>query len=299
MLEAERRYSAGIIMVLASAVSYGLTPFFSSKSYEYGFESASLLCVSNLIAAILLLPVLISQRESIVPRMEYRKDLIMTGFFVSAATFVLYQSYFYLPVGVATSIHFCYPLFVMGGECIFYKKKFCRHDLWSAVLTVTGLMLMPEWGSHTGGYGIILALLSGIFFAGYVLRLNRSQLGNMHWSGFAFWMAVMKCLSAAAIFPMLNEGVPQFTGTSILMAAAVALTSSIVAVPLFKAGCRRVGETNAALMSLMEPIVSIMTGIVFLNEHITAVRLSGCVLVLGAAAFHTAAEIAFFSRKQP
>lgn len=285
-------------MVLASAISYGLTPLFSSKSYEYGFGSISLTLWSNLIGAILLLPLLILRREKIIPEKKYWRDLIITGMFASMTTLVLYQSYVYLPIGVATSIHFSYPMFVMGGECIFYKRKLRRHDLFCILPVAAGLGMMPEWGGQTEFKGILLALLSGVLFAGYVLRLNRSRLQNVEWTGFTFWMAVIRCIAAGLAMLPTDEKMPDITSNSLFMAAAVAATGSVLAVPLFRSGCRRIGETNAALMSLLEPVTSIITGAVFLREYITPARSIGCVLVLAAALIHTAAEIKYITPKE-
>ena len=92
-----------------------------------------------------------------------------------------------------------------------------------------------------------------------------------------------------------DEKMPDITSNSLFMAAAVAATGSVLAVPLFRSGCRRIGETNAALMSLLEPVTSIITGAVFLREYITPARSLGCVLVLAAALIHTAAEIKYIS----
>lgn len=282
-------------MVLASAISYGITPLFSTKSYVYGFGSTSLTLWSNLIGAILLIPLLIMHQEKIIPEKKYWRDLIITGLFASMTTLVLYQSYVYLPIGVATSIHFCYPMFVMGGECIFYRRKLRRHDLFCIVTVVLGLGMMPEWGGQTEFKGILLALLSGVLFAGYVLRLNKSSAQNVEWAGFTFWMAVIRCSIAALAMLLMDEKMPDIILSSLEMAAAVAVTGSVMAVPLFRSGCRRIGETNAALMSLLEPVTSIITGAVFLREYITPLQLTGCVLVLMAAVIHTAAEIKYLS----
>ena len=94
---------------------------------------------------------------------------------------------------------------------------------------------------------------------------------------------------------LMDETMPDIILSSLAMAAAVAVTGSVMAVPLFRSGCRRIGETNAALMSLLEPVTSIITGAVFLREYITPLQLTGCVLVLMAAVIHTAAEIKYLS----
>ena len=49
---------------------------------------------------------------------------------------------------------------------------------------------------------------------------------------------------------------------------------------MMAAGMRRVGSSNAAMMSSIGPIATIFMGYVFLNEPVTAIQLLGAALVM-------------------
>jgi drug/metabolite transporter (DMT)-like permease len=64
--------------------------------------------------------------------------------------------------------------------------------------------------------------------------------------------------------------------------AAIAILSTVGAITLFFAGLRRVGPTPAAVLSTVEPVVTIGLAVPVFGESLTAVQLAGAGLVLAA-----------------
>ena len=66
-----------------------------------------------------------------------------------------------------------------------------------------------------------------------------------------------------------------------VLTGCMALISTVLPVVMMAEGMRRVGSSNAAMMSSIGPIATIFMGNVFLGEPITAVQLAGATLVMG------------------
>ena len=62
----------------------------------------------------------------------------------------------------------------------------------------------------------------------------------------------------------------------------IALVSTVVAVSAFFAGLRRVGPSEAAILSTFEPVVTVVLAFLVLGERLTPAQLAGGVLVLAA-----------------
>jgi drug/metabolite transporter (DMT)-like permease len=62
----------------------------------------------------------------------------------------------------------------------------------------------------------------------------------------------------------------------------IALVSTVVAVSAFFAGLRRVGPSEAAILSTFEPPVTVALAFLVLGERLTPVQLAGGALVLAA-----------------
>jgi drug/metabolite transporter (DMT)-like permease len=72
------------------------------------------------------------------------------------------------------------------------------------------------------------------------------------------------------------------SGEAWLWLVLIALVSTVVAVSAFFAGLRRVGPSEAAILSTFEPIVTVALAFAALGERLTAPQLAGGALVLAA-----------------
>ena len=72
------------------------------------------------------------------------------------------------------------------------------------------------------------------------------------------------------------------SGEAWLWLVAIALVSTVVAVSAFFAGLRRVGPSEASIISTFEPPVTVALAFVVLGERLTIAQLAGGALVLAA-----------------
>jgi len=64
--------------------------------------------------------------------------------------------------------------------------------------------------------------------------------------------------------------------------AALALVSTVAAIALFFAGLRRVGPTAAAILSTVEPLVTVLLAFAVFGERLSALQMAGGALVITA-----------------
>jgi drug/metabolite transporter (DMT)-like permease len=65
--------------------------------------------------------------------------------------------------------------------------------------------------------------------------------------------------------------------------ACLAAVSTVAAIGLFFAGLRRVGPTNASILSTVEPLATVLLAFLIFGETLGALQLAGGTLVLAAA----------------
>ena len=71
----------------------------------------------------------------------------------------------------------------------------------------------------------------------------------------------------------------------------IAIVSTAMSITAFVAGLKRVGPTMAAILSTVEPIVTVSLGIAFLHESVKASSLAGGVLIICSALGLTLARL--------
>ena len=65
---------------------------------------------------------------------------------------------------------------------------------------------------------------------------------------------------------------------------------SLIGVPLFQYGMKRLGGFTSSILSTFEPITTIVCGVLILQEPMSWMKAVGCVLVLGSVLCITIAD---------
>lgn len=277
----KRSRGLGIFYVFLSAVVFGFTPVLANLSYAGGNNGVNM----AFLRAMIPLPVLLIAGRMTAPHFQASAGQIRTGAMLGllqfGCTLMLYTSYSYIPVGIATTLHFLYPLFVM----LYHLVRFRENPGWMKWIglfaSMGGAMLLVETGA--GGlspFGMALALLSGVVFAAYIILLQKEA----HRPLPLYHLMTATSVSGAALCALTG----MMTGTltlsltpqAWLYAALTALLVSIGGSAVFQAGVRIVGDADAAVYSLLEPLTSILFGLLLLGESITLRKGVSCALIL-------------------
>ena len=97
--------------------------------------------------------------------------------------------------------------------------------------------------------------------------------------------ATVVMIAAALVFGVMGtiqQPVLPGTASGWLAVAAIALVSTVIAMVSFFAGLARLGASDAATISTLEPLVTVILAAVFLGEPITAMKLVGGSIILTA-----------------
>lgn len=92
------------------------------------------------------------------------------------------------------------------------------------------------------------------------------------------------CLFGAALSGIYGGVTGQLalhlTGQAWLFAFLVSICASVGAISLFQLGIRYTGASTAAILSTLEPITSVILGVLVLGELFTARKIAGCLCIL-------------------
>lgn len=271
----------GIFYVFLSAIVFGFTPVLANMSYAGGNNGVNM----AFLRAVIPLPVLLLLGHTSSPDYRASARQLRTGALLGLLNFgcslMLYSSYSFIPVGIATTLHFLYPLFVMLYHVIFRRQKPGLIKTVGLLLGVGGAVLLVEMGE--GGLspvGMALALLSGVVFAAYIVVLQKEAGRPLP----LYRLMTVTSLAGAVLCAFVGIGLGNLTFAltpkAWLFAALTALLVSIGGSAVFQAGVRIVGDKDAAVYSLLEPLTSILFGLVLLGEAFTARKALSCILIL-------------------
>lgn len=272
----------GTFFVIASAVIFGFVPLLAMTVYNNGGNSFSLALLRTAIPLPVLLAFFLATGRKWKLDPEKYRPMFILSLSCTVTPLLLFSSYSHIPSGMATTLHFTYPVFVVVGSILFCRERPTFTKLLCVCLCTAGIVLFYTPGGEVSAAGILMAFVSGIVYAFYIIYLSRSGLADMDPLVLVFWQFVF-VTAETFLFLLLTDSLsfsltPQGWGA----AAAHALVGSLLAVVLFQSGVARVGPQQASILSTFEPITSIVVGILFFQEPFGIKTALGSLLILAA-----------------
>lgn len=207
------------------------------------------------------------------------------GLTVAAMNLAFYSSLDRIPLGVAVTLEFVGPLGVaVAGS---------RHSLdvlW-VLLAAAGVILLSPWGGLSlDPLGAALALLSGLFWAIYILLSAR--VGRVFPGGQGLAIAMTVAAIALAPVGILAGGMTLFRPEWLVLGLVVAVLSSIVPYSLELEALRTVPTRTFGILMSCEPAVAALVGFLLLGQvlDVRALLAIGMVMIAAVGASRSTSE---------
>ena len=275
----------GALLVLASAVAFGVMPVFGKLSFEAGVGVATLLFVRFAIAAPVLWGAVALRRTF--PRVERRvlgRALALGGVGYAMQAGLYFLALQRMDASVLSLILYSYPALVTGAAILLGREAANRRRL-VALVTASGGLVLVLAGARAGDFdlaGMALGVGAALTYTTYILvsdgvteDLEALPLAALVSTGAAVSLGVV-----AAATRSIDLG---FEPAGWLWLALAALVSTVGAVVLFFSGMSRVGPSTAAILSTVEPPVTVALVFLTFGQALGVVQLLGALAVLSAA----------------
>ncbi len=271
----------GALFAILSAVLFGMMPLFTKTAYAYGGNAYTVafgrFLTGTAGSAVIIL--LIPNARFRVTRSEFQKLLCLSVFYATTPV-LLYESYQDISSGLATTLHFIYPVIVMLIGGIAFHNPLHLRQIICLFICVAGIICFYRPGQPEDITGMILAVTSGVTYALYILFLGKSGLKKLHVMTITFWISLF-CAAEIAVFAISSDRFRltiQWQGW--LAICGLGLFATVLALALFQLGVFLCGEVKAALLSTFEPLTGVMLGVLVFGESLTIRVVVGIALIL-------------------
>ncbi len=216
-----------------------------------------------------------------------RPDLpLIVGYGVTlgAMNMLFYEALARAPLGAVVTVEFLGPLAVaVAGS----RRP---RDAAVVILAGVGIVLLARGGGAVSLFGLVLAALAGTCWGVYILV--SAAVGRRH-PGTAP-LAVAMLIAALVSLPFGAAGAVHVGAHGILLAALVALLSSVLPYAMELEALRRLPARVFGVLMSMEPAVAALAGLVILGERLSGRQWAGvgCVMVACAAVTVSRREVA-------
>ena len=261
---------------------FGFTPVLATLSYRGGNNGVNMAFLRALLPLPCLVMLARSTSRGVRPDRSQTLLCILAGVLSFGCTLLLYSSYAYIPVGLATVLHFLYPLYVVLYDVLFRKQRLAVLRLAGLALGVAGVLLSMDMLGTSGldARGLLLALGSGVVYAAYIITLGYESRRPLPVYRLMLGISLTGIPLCATVGLLTGRLTLALTPSAWGYAAAVALLVGVVGCVLFQQGIRCVGETDAAIFSLLEPLSSILFSFLLMHEVLGWRGILGSTLIL-------------------
>lgn len=278
--QADRRRLVGTGFALLSAGAFGVMPVLAKLVYRDGVGTLGVLSVRFSLAALVLLAVAAARREALPRGRTLLWCVLLGGIGYTAQSACYFLALERIGAGLTSLLLYFYPALVVVLAAVLLGVRARPVGLVCVAVATTGTVLTV--GPVEGGQvaGVLLGVGSALAYALYVVLSSLVSSGT---GPFATAAVVMG--SCAVVYDLVALG----TGPALpsrasawLALVGVALLGGVVAVAAFFAALDRLGPSDTAAVSTVEPVVSVAVAALVLGERLGPVQAAGGVLVLVA-----------------
>lgn len=274
----------GYSLVLLSATGFAFIPIFALYAYDNGVTVTTLLFLRFALAALFFFLYLwLKEKNWKVSRSHLLYLFLLGGIFYMMQSSFYFQSVKYIPSSLASLLLYLNPIFVAIFSFFINKEKLTKHIIIAILISFLGMLLVlgaPE--GKIQPLGIALAVGAAIVYSMYIIVGNKVTAHVPPITASAYI-----ALFAALSFFVFGIGSGtlhfQFDAKGWLPIIGTSFVSSVLAMLTFFAGMNIIGPTKAAILSMIEPIVTFLLSMVFLHESISSLQMIGGLIVLSGA----------------
>lgn len=275
--------SKGKLCLILSAFLYGISPILATIAYRGGVNGITLTFLRSSISIPVLYAIIKADKRPLkLNKTKFIKIIILGTLGGVLPILLLYLSYNYISTGLATTLHFVYPIIIVLASAVLYHEKISRITLSAVMFVTVGIFMFSDISTVSSKTGIILAILSGVFYSFYVIYIDHSQLDRMDYIVLTFYVMIIMSVSTL-IFGFIVHGISfNISPLSWSFSTVISLVVTLGAMPLFQLGVRLEGASTAGILSTLEPITSVVLGALFLDEFVgTGQIMGGAMIVMG------------------
>ncbi len=274
----------GILYAAVSSSTFGLAPFFSLTLLLAGFSAFEVLSYRWGVATIAL--TLFGWCSGCSFRLEKKDFLVvlLLSLLRAVTSFSLLIAYQNIATGVASTIHFMYPLAVSLVMMYFFQEKKSLWVMFAVFMSLLGAALLSsgELEAKNGDtiVGLVAACVSVFSYAGYIVgvRMTRAvRINSTVLTCYVMGLGTVLYFIGALTTSGLQLVADGYTWLIIL---GLALPATAISNITLVRAIKYAGPTLTSILGAMEPLTAVVIGIFVFKELFTLNSAIGIILIL-------------------
>lgn len=276
----------GSLLVLAASVCYGIMAVAAKIAYAEGANPQFIQIVRFGLGAIILwiYGLATKGRDAFrVNKAQLAVLFLLGGIMCYTVGMLFYYSIIFIPVSLATILYSFYPVLTNVLAIAILKQKIAGKQVMALAMAFIGI-LIAVWTpvTHMSWFGILLAFFAAIANCFNFMILESKLMKEMDSVVAVTYNMTFRAISfiVTGILTRQMWADVSLRGWGITLSTAVFFTA-FPTIALFL-GIKKIGSAKASIISTVDPVVTIMFGMLLLGEVLSYLQLSGIALVMAS-----------------
>ena len=276
----------GILYAALSSSTFGLAPLFTLLLLGLGYSSFEVLSYRWGVASLFLGALALLAGRSFRLSWPELRTVFFLSLFRAATSLSLVIAYQHIASGVASTIHFMYPLAVALAMMCFFREKGSVWVFAAIGMSIVGAVLLSlgnvDFTRGNTTLGRVSAAVSVVSYGGYIVGVRKSRAVGIDSTVLTCYVMGLGALYFIA-GGLVTGGIRIETdGTAWLCILGVALPATAVSNMTLVQAIKRIGPTLTSVFGALEPLTAVVIGVAVFGEPFTVQGAAGILLIVAA-----------------
>lgn len=274
----------GSAMVALSGALYGSLGYFGLRLMQADLSVNTMLFWRFIVSAVIVVVLAAIRGVSLkANRKSAALAFVFGALFYGSSSALYFVASRLIGTGLAMTIFFSYPAVVIFLAWLFKGKRLTRLTFSSLFTITVGLSMLKDPAVSTVTVeGVVIGLIAAVLYGSYIFVSEEQVKTLCPWVS-TFYL----CLGGAFTFLLLAlwDGTFRIPLESriIFDLMGICFFGTVIPVFLLLEGLKVVDAGKAAILSVFEPVVTVILGVVLLEELFTPLQVGGVLVVLAGA----------------
>ncbi len=273
----------GVIITALSASGFGTMAIFAKIAYAFGSNSVTVLTIRFVVASLLFLAIM----KILKMKWGINKKQLIYLIGLGAAGYGVLSYFFFmgvglLPASVASLLLYSYPTMVCLLAYIIGDERMYPQKVVALLVSAAGLYLVigPVF-ENLNLKGVAFVLTAAAIYATYIVISNR-VLMEVHWLPSSTVVSISAALFFLIVGNITGEISYDVPIEVLLSGIGIAVFSTVLAIGGLYAGISMIGPSKTAIVSVLEPVVTVILAAIIFKEILQIEQLFGGLLIISA-----------------
>jgi len=210
----------------------------------------------------------------------------VSGIIIGLNWILLFESYKYTTVAVATMCYYMQPTILILLSPIFFKEKLDAKRIFCMLISLAGMVLisgvLSDSSERPSTAGVLFGLGAAVLYTFGIIVIKKNPYpDSMRRTQFQFLFSTIVLLPY--IIGTGDNSLTELTPVSIVLALILGIVHTGIAYTVFYGNIDKVPAQSVALISYADPVFALVLSVLFLHEKMGIEGAVGAALIFAAA----------------